>query len=153
MLFLANVLTSTEKTKPQPEEQPQKCVQLCRQQSTEQPWSFVLSSSNRKLVKFLHQKQNHAKTFWHHNLIHNQNFSWPSLKLERCNPWPHVANRHISISQLLSLWRHSHYDVICATVLATLVLIMTSFSTQLAMHSVTDECTYITYGHLTTFNI
>jgi len=23
--------------------------------------------------------------------------------LERCNPWPHVANRHISISQLLSL--------------------------------------------------
>jgi len=33
--------------------------------------------------------------------------------LERCNPWPHVANRQISISQLLSLWRHSHYDVIC----------------------------------------
>ena len=23
--------------------------------------------------------------------------------LEHCNPWPHVANRHISISQLLSL--------------------------------------------------
>jgi len=22
--------------------------------------------------------------------------------LERCNPWPHVANRHMSISQLLS---------------------------------------------------
>ena len=33
-------------------------------------------------------------------------------KLERCNPWPRVANRHISISRLLSLWRHSHYDVI-----------------------------------------
>jgi len=32
--------------------------------------------------------------------------------VERCNPWPHVANYHISISQLLSLWRHSHYDVI-----------------------------------------
>jgi len=31
--------------------------------------------------------------------------------LERCNPLPHVANRHISISHLLSLWRHSHYDV------------------------------------------
>jgi len=32
--------------------------------------------------------------------------------IERCNyPWPHVANRHISISQLLSLWRHSHYDI------------------------------------------
>jgi len=28
-----------------------------------------------------------------------------------CNPWPHVANRRISISQLLSLRRHSHYDV------------------------------------------
>ena len=35
-----------------------------------------------------------------------------SSPLERCNPWPHVANRRISISQLLSLWRHSHYDVI-----------------------------------------
>ena len=34
------------------------------------------------------------------------------IALERCNPWPHVANRHISMSQLLSLWRHSHYDVI-----------------------------------------
>jgi len=33
--------------------------------------------------------------------------------LERCNLWPHVANRHISISQLLSSWRYSHYDVIC----------------------------------------
>jgi len=34
------------------------------------------------------------------------------LLLERYNPWPRVANRHISISQLLSLWRRSHYDVI-----------------------------------------
>jgi len=32
-------------------------------------------------------------------------------ELERCNPWPHVAI--ISMIQLLSLWRHSHYDVIC----------------------------------------
>jgi len=24
------------------------------------------------------------------------------IPLERCNPWPHVANRHMSISQLLS---------------------------------------------------
>jgi len=31
--------------------------------------------------------------------------------LEQCNPWPHVANRHISVSQQLSLWRQSHYDV------------------------------------------
>ena len=26
-----------------------------------------------------------------------------SYALEQCNPWPHVANRHISVSQLLSL--------------------------------------------------
>jgi len=26
----------------------------------------------------------------------------PYKQLERCNPWPHVANRHMSISQLLS---------------------------------------------------
>jgi len=32
-------------------------------------------------------------------------------KLQRCNPWPHVANRHISISQLLSFRCHSHYYV------------------------------------------
>jgi len=48
--------------------------------------------------------------------------------LERCNPWPHVANRHISkshcdvslsrlgrsqpASQLFTLWCHSHSDVI-----------------------------------------
>jgi len=43
-----------------------------------------------------------------------------SIILERCNPWPHVANRHISgryhqrLSQLLLLWRHFHYDVIRA---------------------------------------
>jgi len=48
-------------------------------------------------------------------------------KLERCNPWPHVANCHISISQLLLLWRHSHYDL-APTALAAPVLIMTSFS-------------------------
>jgi len=37
--------------------------------------------------------------------------------LERCNPWPHVAN-HPRVSRLrrsqppFLLWRHSHYDVI-----------------------------------------
>jgi len=69
--------------------------------------------------------------------------------LERCNPSPHVANRHISISQLLSLWchssgtrsPHSHYDVI---------LNVTSFATELATPTVR---TYIRYGHLTAFNI
>jgi len=34
--------------------------------------------------------------------------------LEHCNPWPHITNRHVPISQLLSLWCHSHYDVISA---------------------------------------
>jgi len=58
--------------------------------------------------------------------------------LERCKPWPHVANRHISsrhcqrLSQLFSLWCNSHYDVIGAT------------------PSVTDVRTY---GHLAAFNI
>ena len=51
------------------------------------------------------------------------------LQLERCNPWPHVANRHISISQLLSLIRHSHYD---------LILIATSFANELATPTATD---------------
>jgi len=36
---------------------------------------------------------------------------WTVKTLERCNPWPHVANRRISISQLLSLGRHSHYHI------------------------------------------
>jgi len=40
-------------------------------------------------------------TVYGHN---NDNFSLACnlLKLERRNPWPHVANRHMSISQLLS---------------------------------------------------
>jgi len=32
--------------------------------------------------------------------------------LKRCNPWPHVRV-NISISRLLSLWRHSHYAISC----------------------------------------
>jgi len=52
-------------------------------------------------------------------LIFHRNYSQPVCHsctvfeiLERCNPWPHVANRHISgryrqrLSQLLLLWRH-----------------------------------------------
>jgi len=35
-----------------------------------------------------------------------------NIMVGQCNTWPHVTNRHISISQLLSLWRHSHCDVI-----------------------------------------
>jgi len=38
----------------------------------------------------------------------------------------------------------SHYDVI---------LIVTSFATELATPTVTDVCTYVTYRHLTAFNI
>ena len=93
----------------------------------------------------------------HYRLRYNCSYMYMHLYiLERCNPWPHVANRHISIttttttttvlrpfvrdylpylgepvpeetlthppsirhisiSQLLSLWRHSHYDVIRAS--------------------------------------
>ena len=87
--------------------------------------------------------------------------------LEQCNPWPHVANRHISISELLSLSRHSHYDVIRASraygagsprshydinLIMTsraygarsprshydVILIVTSFATELATPTVTD---------------
>ena len=44
-----------------------------------------------------------------------------NVTLERYNSWPHVTNRHISTSQLLPLWHHSHYD-------AAPIPIMTSFS-------------------------
>ena len=72
-----------------------------------------------------------------------------SLKLEWCNPWPHVAIRHICISHLLSLWCHSHYDT-------DLVLIMTSFS--LWGHSLLSWPhpplrTNVCCRHLTAFNI
>jgi len=60
--------------------------------------------------------------------------------LERCNPWPHVANRHylykpaIVIVTSLSLWRdarspRSHYDV---------ALIVPSFAHRNGRTSVTD---------------
>ena len=39
---------------------------------------------------------------------------------------------------------HSHYDII---------LIVTSFATELATPTVSDVCTYVTYRHLTVFNI
>jgi len=78
--------------------------------------------------------------------------------LERCNPWPHVANRHISISQLLSLWRHSHYDVSrLRRSQPPFSCITTSF--PLWRHSLLSWPrpllrTYErTYGHLTAFNI
>ena len=54
--------------------------------------------------------------------------------VQPCNPWPHVASRHISISQLLSLWRHSHCNVIG----------------YWAGHAHRYRRTY---GHLTAFNI
>jgi len=58
---------------------------------------------------FLASVQSHSSDVLH--------FLWRSKRRERCNPWPHVANHHISISQLLSFWRHSrspcsHYYVI-----------------------------------------
>jgi len=63
----------------------------------------------------------------------------------------------ISISQLLSLWRHSHYDVLRLRRSRVsqprshydVILIVTSFATELATPTVTD----VHYGHLTAFNI
>ena len=66
------------------------------------------------------------------------------LLLERCNPWPHVANRHYDVIRASRAYGarspRSYYDVI---------LIMTAFATELAMPSVTD----VRYGHLTAFSI
>jgi len=59
-------------------------------------------------------------------------------ELEWCNPWPHVAYRHISISQLLSSWRQSHCDVI------------RYWAGNVHRYVRTYVCTY---GHLTAFNI
>ena len=54
---------------------------------------------------------------------------------------PVATCRHISISQLLSLWHHSDYDVLVPTALAAPVLILTSFATELATPTVMDEHT------------
>ena len=70
-------------------------------------------------------------------------FPW---ELQRCNPWPHVANHRISISQLLSLWRHSHYDIwhsqppfpLWRHSHCDVILIVTSFATELATPTTTD---------------
>jgi len=48
---------------------------------------------------------------WNNNDMYQHATGKYLLLLERCNPWPHVANRHISITQLVSLWHHSYYDV------------------------------------------
>jgi len=56
------------------------------------------------------------------------------------------------MSQLLSLWHHSHYVVIHASRSPCshydIILIVTSFATELATPNVTD----VRYGHLTVFN-
>ena len=80
-------------------------------------------------------------------ISHHPVFNINNIVLEHCNPWPHVANRHISISQLLSLWHHCHYDVIRASRAYgarspcsnyDVILIMTSFTTELATPTATD---------------
>jgi len=71
---------------------------------------------------------------------HSLNSYYFSVRVERCNPWPHVVNRHISISQLLSLWRHSRYDL-CARSPRShydVIFIVTSFAIELATPTVTD---------------
>jgi len=77
-------------------------------------------------------------------------------KLEWCNPWPHVVNHHISINQLLSLWRHSlwRHSLISRVrrsqppfSLYRHSLIVMSFATEMATPTVTDVrayvCTYV----------
>jgi len=75
--------------------------------------------------------------------------------LERSNTSPIAISCHI-----LSWWRHSHYDVSRLRRSRRsqprshydIILIVTSFATELATPTVTDVRTY-TYGHLTAFNI
>jgi len=92
----------------------------------------------------------------------NTTLTWRAwYTLEQCNPWPHVANRHnlhntaivivtsfslwrhSRVSRLrrsqpsFSLWRHSHRDVI----------------RYWGVHAHHYRRTYVTYGHLTVFNI
>jgi len=79
--------------------------------------------------------------------------------VERCNPWSHVANRHISISQLrvLSLWRHSHDDVSRPRWSQSPFSLWRNFHCDIiwysAGHAHRYGQTYVGYGHLTAFNI
>jgi len=56
----------------------------------------------------LERRQHYDPHGWRHIKRHIIIVRWRQLggacygTLERCNPWPHVANRHMSISQLLS---------------------------------------------------
>jgi len=102
--------------------------------------AYLLTSCCREVIS-------HARVTKHYNPV-----------LERCNPWLHVANCHVSISQLLSLWRQSHYDVISHD--SRLRPSQPPFS--LWRHSHHDiirywaghaQCDGWTYGHSTTFNI
>ena len=65
---------------------------------------------------------------WQWNTIYTSSYT------RALQPWPHVANRHISINQLLSLWRHFYCDIIRYE----------------AGHA---QRYGRTYGHLTVFNI
>ena len=81
---------------------------------------------------------------WKHDIFCDYSVS---ALLDRCNPWPHVANRNLHKP---ALWR------LTPTALAALaapVLIMTSFS--LWCHSLQSwpRPPLQTYGHLTAFNI
>ena len=47
-----------------------------------------------KILKFVRKVADEIRLRYYHQIY---------TILERCNPWPHVAIRHVSISQLLSL--------------------------------------------------
>jgi len=73
--------------------------------------------------------------------------------LERCNPWPRVANRHITISQLLPLWRHSHFDGYGYAYGARSPRSHYAVIRYWTVHAHRYGRTYVRYGHLTAYNI
>jgi len=60
------------------------------------------SRSNSRSLSAEIQRTTSSDAVYHLTHIHH---SCNLYTLERCNPWPHVANRHMSISQLLSTCR------------------------------------------------
>jgi len=111
----------------------------------------LLFDRHFKMFRFL----SWSLIFYYHVVFWSVYFvSLVLITLEWCNPWPLVANRHISISQILSLWRHSHYDVSRLRRSQFPFSLWRHshcdvFATELATPTVTD----IRYGHLTAFNI
>ena len=82
--------------------------------------SHLESLVSSKLIMTEFARDRPTRLAWQHVnplLLHNHRHTTVPLLTSQTsttinNPWPHVANRHISIIQLLSLWRHSHCNII-----------------------------------------